>query len=91
MPPPVVEADDSGASQGSGQENRASRIRRQSRDTSCVRICFVCQQRSNESLSYNDGGIGRCELDSSKKKLTDSKDKWLTDTDGKYIRQQLND
>ena len=57
------------------RENRASRLRRQSYNTSCVRICFVCQQESNDKLSYNDGGIGRCELDSSKKKLTDSKDK----------------
>ena len=58
--PPVV-ADEV---EGCSQENRASRIRRQSCNTSCVRICFVCQQESNDKLSYNDGGIGSCELDS---------------------------
>ena len=62
--PPVV-AD---KVEGRSPENRASRIRRQSCNTSCLRICFVFQQESNDKLLYNDGGIRRGKLNSCKKK-----------------------
>ena len=75
LPPPIIEGD-----QAETVEDgllRPSRIRRQSHDRCRQKICFVCEVRGDETLPYNNGGVGRCEMDSAIKRLKDSKDKLL--------------
>ena len=58
LPPPIIEGD-----QAETVEDgllSPSRIRRQSHDRCRQKICFVCEERGDETLPYNNGGVGRC-------------------------------
>ena len=37
------------------------------------KVCFVCEKSADNSVSYNDGGIGRCSEDTSEKLLRGKK------------------
>ena len=66
-------------------EQGPSRIRRQSSDRYRQKVCFICEEARDENVSYNNGGVGRCETNSAKKRLEESKDAWLMESNSRYI------
>ena len=49
------------------------------------RICFICYKiRSSENDSYNEGGIGRCEMTSAQKRLNERTEYYLSNTTDRF-------